>query len=161
MAKNRPHVPIGAHVSVLAVEASVGRHHAIRGRDGYFYSWTNDGNIRRDSPGSFVKRAGFRVVAEPGDIAHRDAILARLESADITLAYDLLRWNCEHFATWCFEGVARSGQVSLTGGGIVIGAAVIYGRTKNFWLALAFGAAGLYLCYCGLPREQPGGLATA
>lgn len=47
---------------------------------------------------------------------HRDAdapdvVLARAEARVGMAGYRLLRNNCEHFATWCSTGRARSGQV--------------------------------------------------
>lgn len=51
----------------------------------------------------------------------RPIILERAWSQLGKLRYDLLGANCEHFVTWCQDGVAKSGQVA----GALLGALLV------------------------------------
>jgi hypothetical protein len=50
------------------------------------------------------------VVNTPGTLAHQRAVLSRAYS-QVGHPYDLLRANCEHFATWAFFGASESPQL--------------------------------------------------
>ena len=63
-----------------------------------------------------------------------EVVLARAESRIGESGYRLLRNNCEHFATWCRTGHARSGQVrddTLSAGAIALAAAVVVARHSH------------------------------
>jgi hypothetical protein len=61
--------------------------------------------------GSFAKGGVVEVVARDMTTAEREAAVERARSRVGEHAYDALGWNCEHFATWCVTGAARSSQV--------------------------------------------------
>lgn len=74
-----------------------------------------------DGENSAVRRASLARFAKGGEVwvvRHRSMLgreetLRRAESRLGERGYDLVFGNCEHFATWCRTGVARSAQVEL------------------------------------------------
>lgn len=64
----------------------------------------------------------------------RETVVRRAESRLGEAGYGLLRNNCEHFATWCVTGEARSDQVrddSLSVGALALATAVVVVRRTH------------------------------
>lgn len=68
------------------------------------------GTARYRTFAEFLRGRSFYVVDHPNGL-DLDAVAARAHWAIGRLDYDLLSFNCEHFANWCATGVARSHQV--------------------------------------------------
>ena len=50
------------------------------------------------------------IVARPQSAAHANHIVERAHS-QIGKRYDLFSQNCEHFSSWCYDGMPRSPQL--------------------------------------------------
>lgn len=95
-------------------------HHGIDCGDGHVIHFQGPDPLRarivRSDRETFCAGAELRVqrdadpVEAAGANASADAIVARAESRLGMGGYDLLFNNCEHFATWCRTGRARSTQ---------------------------------------------------
>lgn len=68
------------------------------------------GTIRYVSLAEFA-RGGTVSLVHHANALPPGAVLENVRRAPSDLSYRLLDWNCEHFATWCATGVARSAQV--------------------------------------------------
>lgn len=71
---------------------------------------------------------------------------ARLEEAQkhLGMSYNLLNWNCEHFARFISEGRARSTQVACTATGTILGATI----GSSWRSALVGGFVGILFSKC-------------
>lgn len=81
--------------------------------------------VVRTSLEEFALERGVEVVKVPCTFEHQRAILDRA-SSQIGHPYNVLFANCEHFATWAFNGVPESPQLEK----YVVGACVI---GLGFW----------------------------
>lgn len=87
-------------------------HHGIDIGEGIIVSNNQEG-IRRQTLEEFANnRPVLRVVYKPGKVCFTaEEIAARAESLVDTKYYNLVHFNCEHFAIWCCTGVFLSRQV--------------------------------------------------
>src|SRR5438034_7977441 len=108
-------------------------HHGIDCGDGTVIHYTgevgqkSDAAIRRTPLGVFLKNGEVQVRTY-GACDGADAVVQRAESRLGENKYHLVFSNCEHFATWCKTGNARSEQVkdvASTAGGAVGGGSAI------------------------------------
>jgi hypothetical protein len=67
--------------------------------------------IERISLEGFLQNGVMRVVRHRGAVRPSDEVVAAALSMVGNKNYDLLVNNCEHFATFCKTGKARSGQI--------------------------------------------------
>ena len=73
----------------------------------------SDGGIVRFIPwATFTKGQPARIVQHE-DGVQLQQVLANVGRVNRLRPYDLLNWNCEHFATRCATHKSRSGQVQL------------------------------------------------
>lgn len=80
----------------------------------------------------------------PRDEEHAAQIVSRAKSRLGEQEYSVVFNNCEHFATWCYNGdetLATSGQMAAAwgGGGAVVGVAVSTGGLFPFLVCAAAG----------------------
>jgi len=111
-------------------------HHGIDCGDGTVIHYTGEvgkkvnAAIRRAPVEEFLK-GGRKRVRRYGKCDPPDVVIGRAEGRLDEAKYHLVWNNCEHFATWCKTGRARSGQVedvtATVGGGVAGGAAVAGG----------------------------------
>lgn len=91
-------------------------HHGIDMGDGTVihldgYPLTRDSaHVRRVSHAEFL-RGGRMVMEKHAKALPPEQVTQRAQDALGPRSYDLLRHNCEHFASWCKTGHARSRQV--------------------------------------------------
>ena len=91
-------------------------HHGIDGGGGFVFHYNGEPGNARDAA---VRRTRLERFAKGGEVqvvavapAHRRrTIIARAEARLGERRYSLVRNNCEHFATECLHGKARSAQV--------------------------------------------------
>src|SRR5437773_10612709 len=111
-------------------------HHGIDCGDGTVIHYTGEvgkkvnAAIRRTPVEEFLK-GGRERVRDYSECDPADVVIARAEGRVDEAKYHLVWNNCEHFATWCKTGNARSEQVknaaATAGGGVGGGAAVAAG----------------------------------
>lgn len=93
------------------------RHHGVyagRGRVLHYRGmsrWFARGPVEEVSLAEFDGGRGIAVVATPATPANATAAIARARSRLGENRWRLWSNNCEHFATWCLDGCARSAQV--------------------------------------------------
>lgn len=115
-------------------------HHGIDAGDGTVIHFAgkpgrgmHDACVIRSTLADFVGGGRLRVRRHTtGDPA--DVVIARAESRIGSHGYRLLRNNCEHFATWCATGRARSGQVrddSISVGVLAVAGALLTARLRH------------------------------
>jgi hypothetical protein len=146
-------VPAGSLVSVLVANGPIGRHWGVYLGDGWVASWNDESAIYRQPLSEFAVPGDLRVEAKPQNRAHGRAVLKRLKSPPRSRRYNLLSWNCEHFAKWCFYGRACSGQIVLAGGGAIVGGIAIY--EKNPLVGLLACVTGVALLIWGFSPNEP------
>lgn len=97
-------------------------HHAVldvSAREVIHYSRLEDNecnSVRVDSLEVFEESfPTWRIVNLPSSVEHAQQVLERARSKVGEREYSLVSNNCEHFASWCFEGSASSKQVWTMG----------------------------------------------
>jgi len=83
--------------------------------------------VCRTDMATFLDGGTARVVPYPGGTRTADEVAAAAEAALATSGYCLWRNNCEHFATACKTGKARSRQIlrAVLAGGALAGSACL------------------------------------
>lgn len=116
----------------LRVCRGVYYHHGIDCGDGHVIHYTgklgeSDGTIRKESIHEFSETASFEIVPY-GRSKTPDDVVRAAHSRLGENGYHLFGNNCEHFASWCKTGVAKSEQVN-DGAAAVGGAAGLTAAT--------------------------------
>jgi hypothetical protein len=68
---------------------------------------------------TFTRGAGLQIVDHANGLPLH-AVIENVRRAPHWRRYDLLDWNCEHFATWCSTHVVESEQVRSLVQGVAI-----------------------------------------
>lgn len=77
------------------------------------------GVTRMVSLATFTRGAGLQIVDHANGLPLH-AVIENVRRAPHWRRYDLLDWNCEHFATWCSTHVVESEQVRSLVQGVAI-----------------------------------------
>lgn len=125
----------GEHIKVRRANGLY-THHGIDLGDGTVVHFSGeplrmrDARIERVSLEEFLQGGLLRVVRHRGKIRPAEEVIATALSFLGKTGYDMFLNNCEHFATFCKTGNARSGQVrraakavataAVAGAGIVV-----------------------------------------
>jgi len=89
-------------------------HHGVDAGDGTVIEYDKDSRmVRRVDFATFLGQSGHAEVVAHPDAFAPEVILQRALSRIGEHEYDLVRNNCECFATWCCTGRSRSEQVQL------------------------------------------------
>lgn len=93
----------------------VGYHYGVMMPDWSIVDFgTDTGNVmRRQDPFEFAGELTVEVVRRVPDSEHFDSHLRMQRSMDWPGEYNLLNWNCEHFATWLAGERPRSDQITM------------------------------------------------
>ncbi|MFH1811879.1 MAG: lecithin retinol acyltransferase family protein [Pseudomonadota bacterium] len=129
----------GDHIKVSRLGYT---HHGIDCGDGTVIHYSGEVGrkrnacVRRDSLDTFLDGSDSFVVVHHVDTDPPDTVLRRARSRLGERDYSLVFHNCEHFATWCKTGRARSRQVEkavrvATGLGHVVIREVQQGRARD------------------------------
>ncbi|AXF25358.1 RND transporter [Burkholderia pyrrocinia] len=112
--RTEPDIEAGAH---LVSEREGYAHHGIYAGNGRvihyggFHCCTRRCPVECISLRRFAANKGIRVQPEPDAVYTGTAVVERARSRLGEDRYRLLTNNCEHFCTWCVQGVGRSEQV--------------------------------------------------
>ncbi|MCM0020267.1 MAG: lecithin retinol acyltransferase family protein [Tagaea sp.] len=147
-------VPVGAIVATSVASVPLLRHFGIVDAGGFVVSLGHEGEVRRQSLADFAVSGECQVVARPRDAAHCGEVLARLESIRST-RYRFISWNCEHFASYCFDGKARSGQVAVGGFATIALGVYLCEKAENKTVGALVGLGGLAMVLFGLSSSPP------
>jgi len=80
----------------------------------------SDGGVIRMVPlATFTRGADIQIVDHTSGLPLH-AVIENVRRAPRWRKYDLLDWNCEHFATWCSTHVVQSEQVRSILGGVAV-----------------------------------------
>ena len=137
-------------------------HNVIVGWFGDVIHRTKKHGICRENILVATRGREISLIAEPVSSEHAAQIIARAESMVGDPKYNFLSDNCQHFASWCFTGIAESYQLRDVGRAGV--ATMLVG---DGWLALnsqlndkakmyilfASGVFG-WMYFAGLPKKS-------
>ncbi len=85
----------------------------------------SDGGVVRVTPLEKFRGGGtVQIVSHPWGLP-LNVVVENARRAIGKRAYDPLTWNCEHFATSCATGVAKSRQVESIGCAVLVGIGVL------------------------------------
>ncbi len=122
-------LPLGAHLTTPRLGYW---HHGIYAGDGHgihhagFKQLLHRGPVEEISLAEFLNGHELRVRAPAEPQFAPIVVVARARSRVGEDSYRVWSNNCEHFATWCSTGVARSGQADTWSGWIGKAARMIF-----------------------------------
>ncbi len=127
--KNRP-LAVGDHIRIVSRWLVYGHHgiyigngKVIHYHDSYYRQWKAE--VKVASLLEFTDKqpmANIRIVEYEDEVYSPEEVVKRARRRLGERKYSLRTNNCEHFATWCKTGKARSKQVERATVGVTVGA---------------------------------------